>query len=110
MTSCENLSFCDEDFGIRTMFETESKTTENIDKNIIRRCPIHHSTTLAMFSQPSHRSFSSFSLYSSSVYLQAVNGPLQERMIVLKSDFVSANRLPDDYDTDLESPWSNPSE
>jgi len=40
--------------------------------------------------------------------LTAVNGPLQERMIVLKSDFNSANRLPDDYDTDLESPWSNP--
>jgi len=29
-------------------------------------------------------------------------------MIVIKSDFNSANRLPDDYDTELESQWSNP--
>ena len=42
--------------------------------------------------------------------VQAMNGPLQKRTLVLSSDFVSSNQLPDDYDTDLESPWSNPSE
>lgn len=42
--------------------------------------------------------------------IQAVNGPLQERMNVLDLDFSRANQLPDDYDTDLESAWSNLSE
>ena len=44
------------------------------------------------------------------ISIQAVNGPLQERMSVLDLDFSRANQLPEDYDTDLESPWSNPSE
>ncbi|CAF0777082.1 unnamed protein product [Adineta steineri] len=40
--------------------------------------------------------------------LTAVNGPLQERTIVLDLDSSRANTLPTDYDTDLESDWSNP--
>jgi hypothetical protein len=42
--------------------------------------------------------------------VQAINGPLQSRLTTLDLDFSRANRLPDDYDTDLESPWSNLSE
>ncbi|CAF1134495.1 unnamed protein product [Adineta ricciae] len=38
----------------------------------------------------------------------AINEPLQELMTVLDLDFDRANALPDDYDTDLESIWSNP--
>ena len=34
---------------------------------------------------------------------QAVNGPLQQRTQVLDPDMSSANTIPDDYDTDLES-------
>ncbi|CAM2704890.1 unnamed protein product [Rotaria socialis] len=40
--------------------------------------------------------------------LVAVNTPLMGRGIALNLDYDSANRLPADYDTDLESPWSNP--
>ncbi|CAF1275359.1 unnamed protein product, partial [Adineta ricciae] len=37
----------------------------------------------------------------------AINEPLQDRGIILDLDFNRANMLPDDYDTDLESVWSN---
>ncbi|CAF1309622.1 unnamed protein product [Rotaria magnacalcarata] len=40
--------------------------------------------------------------------LSAINGPLQQRTNVLDLDFSRANTLPSDYDTDLESVWSNP--
>ncbi|CAM4771183.1 unnamed protein product [Rotaria magnacalcarata] len=40
--------------------------------------------------------------------LVAVNTPLMGRGIALNSDFDSANTLPAYYDTDIESPWSNP--
>ncbi|CAF0823152.1 unnamed protein product [Adineta steineri] len=40
--------------------------------------------------------------------LSAVNGPLQERTLVLDLDSSRATAFPTDYDTDLESEWSNP--
>ncbi len=40
---------------------------------------------------------------------QAINGPLQQRTSILDLDFSRANTFPQDYDTDLESEWSNPS-
>ncbi|CAF4317681.1 unnamed protein product, partial [Adineta steineri] len=39
--------------------------------------------------------------------LTAVNGPLQQRTSTLDLDYSRANSIPTDYDTDLESPWSN---
>ena len=36
-----------------------------------------------------------------------MNGPLQQRTNVLDSDASQATKLPEDYDTDLESEWSN---
>ncbi|CAF1272127.1 unnamed protein product [Adineta ricciae] len=39
--------------------------------------------------------------------LTAVNGPLQSRTDVLEEDFFDATSFPTDYDTDIESPWSN---
>ncbi|CAF0758584.1 unnamed protein product [Adineta steineri] len=39
--------------------------------------------------------------------LTAVNGPLQERTSTLDLDYSRANMIPTDYDTDLESAWSN---
>lgn len=39
-----------------------------------------------------------------------MNGPVQKRTIVLDVDYRRANEFPDDYDTDLESQWSNLSE
>ncbi|CAF4145951.1 unnamed protein product, partial [Adineta steineri] len=39
--------------------------------------------------------------------LSAVNGPLQERTLVLDLDFSRATAFPTDYDTDIESEWSN---
>ena len=42
--------------------------------------------------------------------LQAVNVALQQRTTTtLDLDTTLANHVPDDYDTDLESPWSNQS-
>ncbi len=38
---------------------------------------------------------------------QAVNGPLQQRTTVLDLDSSRANSFPADYDTDLESVWSD---
>ncbi|UJR18466.1 hypothetical protein I4U23_005372, partial [Adineta vaga] len=39
--------------------------------------------------------------------LTGVNGVLQQRTNVLQSDFDSSTKIPDDYDTNLESDWSN---
>ncbi|CAF4272596.1 unnamed protein product, partial [Adineta steineri] len=39
--------------------------------------------------------------------LKAVNGPLQGRTSTLDLDYSRANMVPTDYDTDLESAWSN---
>ena len=39
--------------------------------------------------------------------LKAVNGPLQERTTVLNLDYSRSNAFPADYDTDIESDWSN---
>ena len=41
--------------------------------------------------------------------LEAANAPLQQRTVILNLDASRANRLPDDYDTNLESDWGNPS-
>ncbi|CAF1452778.1 unnamed protein product [Adineta ricciae] len=38
----------------------------------------------------------------------AINGALQERIAVLDMDYSRANGFPADYDTDLDSAWSNP--
>lgn len=40
---------------------------------------------------------------------QAINSPLQQRANILDLDWSRANALPADYETDLESEWSNPS-
>ncbi|CAF1470524.1 unnamed protein product [Adineta ricciae] len=44
----------------------------------------------------------------SSNVLTAINSPLQERTTVLDLDYHRANGFSDDYDTGLESEWSNP--
>ena len=36
-----------------------------------------------------------------------MNGALQQRTTLLQSDWNDATQVPDDYDTDLESDWSN---
>ncbi len=38
-----------------------------------------------------------------------MNGPLQERANVLELDSSKATNFPEDYDTDLELEWANPS-
>ncbi len=47
--------------------------------------------------------------YENSNSIEAVNAPLQQRSYALDLDVTRANDLPNDYDTDLESIWSNPS-
>lgn len=39
--------------------------------------------------------------------VKGVNGPIQERTIILDLDRTRANTIPNDYDTDLELDWSN---
>ncbi|CAF4254278.1 unnamed protein product [Rotaria sp. Silwood2] len=39
--------------------------------------------------------------------LTAINGPIQQRTSLLNLDLSRSNELPIDYDTDLESKWSN---
>jgi hypothetical protein len=39
-----------------------------------------------------------------------VNGPLQQRTTILDLDLSRATSFPADYDTNIESEWSNPSE
>ncbi|CAF1369352.1 unnamed protein product [Adineta ricciae] len=46
-------------------------------------------------------------LQCASNVLSAVNGPLQERTQILDLDYSRANTITSDYDTDLESSWSN---
>ncbi len=41
------------------------------------------------------------------VIFKAINGPLQQRTSILDLDNTRANTFPQDYDTDLESDWSN---
>ncbi len=41
------------------------------------------------------------------IIFQAINGPLQQRTSILDLDDSRANTFPEDYDTDLESEWSN---
>lgn len=41
---------------------------------------------------------------------KAINGPLQGRGSVLDLDYNRANMFPSDYDTDLESEWTNESQ
>jgi hypothetical protein len=41
------------------------------------------------------------------VIFKAINGPLQQRTTILDLDDSRANTFPQDYDTDLESEWSN---
>jgi hypothetical protein len=43
-------------------------------------------------------------------HVQAIHGPLQGRTLLFDADVERANALPADYETDLESEWSNPSE
>lgn len=43
------------------------------------------------------------------MFFQAINSPLQQRANILNLDWSRANALPADYETDLESEWSNPS-
>ena len=41
--------------------------------------------------------------------LQGVHSPLQGRSSILDLDFARANQMPADYESDLDSIWSNPS-
>ena len=41
--------------------------------------------------------------------MQAISAPLQERVPILDLDNDRANAIPEYYDTDLESEWSNQS-
>ena len=48
-------------------------------------------------------------IIDSCIAFQAVSGPIEQRAIPLDLDVTRANALPDDYETDLELDWSNPS-
>jgi hypothetical protein len=48
-------------------------------------------------------------LQCASNVLAGVNGPLQQRTLVLNADSTRATQFPVDYDTNLDFEWTNPS-
>jgi hypothetical protein len=102
-------------FFIDVISETFLSDSTGIEKDgtkdSLRRRSNHYSTAVSMCNQSVNCKVSSFDvpLMKTSLFLlssKAVNGPLQERMNTLSSDYSRINKLPADYDTDLESQWS----
>ena len=75
----------------------------------IRRCANRHNAGHAVDLQYFECKIAFHSRSFLHVIMQAVNGPLQHRTAVLDLDFSRANTFPEDYDTDLELDWANPS-
>ncbi|CAF1687379.1 unnamed protein product, partial [Adineta ricciae] len=96
--------------AIVQLTETTNQLTRNTLTIAIDRC---YKLTMALSSStremtPEDTSaIATLLIQCASNVLTAVSGPLQERMMVLDADFVRATSFPQDYDSDLELPWSN---
>ncbi|CAF1216235.1 unnamed protein product, partial [Adineta ricciae] len=66
-----------------------------------------HSKSSQVFFQDVQRAAVHLAECTSNV-LTAINGPLQQRTIVLDLDSFRANTFPQDYETNLELEWANP--
>ena len=102
------------DTGLGSMLSIIDCFTINVNKHFLRRCSNSSNRSCSMCNQCFNgkidlleKSKKNHAFFHD--LLKAVNGPLQQRTNVLDLDFSRSNTFPTDYDTDIESPWSNPS-
>ncbi|CAF4165711.1 unnamed protein product, partial [Adineta steineri] len=87
-----------------------NQLTRNTLMLVSNRCYELSTALYAIFEKISYEDAQSASnqlFQCASNILNAVNGPLQGRTSTLDLDYSRANMVPTDYDTDLESAWSN---
>ncbi|CAF1000565.1 unnamed protein product [Adineta steineri] len=90
--------------------QSTNQLTRNTLLLVSNRCYELSAALYAMFEKISYEDAQSASnqlFQCASNILNAVNGPLQGRTEVLDLDSSRANAISTDYDTDLESAWSN---
>ncbi|CAF1320727.1 unnamed protein product [Adineta steineri] len=90
--------------------QATNQLTRNTLMLVSNRCYELSAALYAMFEKISYEDAQSASnqlFQCASNLLNAVNGPLQGRTDVLDLDYSRANAISTDYDTDLESQWSN---
>lgn len=96
---------------IAQITQSTNELTRNSSSQLANKC---YQLTLALYSIARTIPFEDVQLISSQLIqcssniLSAINGPIQQRTLVLDSDFSQANTISSDYyDTDLEYVWSN---
>ncbi|CAF4139161.1 unnamed protein product, partial [Adineta steineri] len=90
--------------------QATNQLTRNTLILVSNRCYELSAALYAIFEKISYEDAQSASnqlFQCASNLLNAVNGPLQGRTEVLDLDYSRANAISTDYDTDLESAWSN---
>ncbi|CAF1124779.1 unnamed protein product [Adineta steineri] len=90
--------------------QATNQLTRNTLMLVSNRCYELSAALYAIFEKISYEDAQSASnqlFQCASNILNAVNGPLQGRTDVLDLDYSRANAISTDYDTDLESAWSN---
>ena len=92
------------------MSSTFVRTQENSLENSLRRRDICSYSNSSMCQQCSHCKNVELIDIQLINFFQAINGPLQQRTVVLDIDSIRANTFPDDYENDLEFFWANLSE
>ncbi|CAF4263685.1 unnamed protein product [Adineta steineri] len=98
--------------SLAQLTQATNQLTRNTLMLVSNRCYELSAALYAMFEKISYEDAQSASnqlFQCASNILNGVNGPLQGRTDVLDLDYSRANTMPTDYDTDLESAWSNTS-
>ncbi|CAF4158129.1 unnamed protein product, partial [Adineta steineri] len=96
--------------SLAQLTQATNQLTRNTLMLVSNRCYELSAALYAMFEKISYEDAQSASnqlFQCASNILNAVNGPLQGRTDVLDLDYSRANVISTDYDTDLESEWSN---
>ena len=96
--------------GIESVLPTGQGFTVDGRSNSRRRSSTVGDTTGSMCSKSPHGTIFSLTSEREKDLFQGVNAPLQQRTTVLHADLRAASTFPSDYDTDLESDWSQLSE
>ncbi|CAF4252796.1 unnamed protein product [Adineta steineri] len=96
--------------SLAQLTQATNQLTRNTLMLVSNRCYELSAALYAMFEKISYEDAQSASnqlFQCASNILDGVNGPLQGRTEVLDLDYSRANVISTDYDTDLESEWSN---
>ncbi|CAF1460939.1 unnamed protein product [Adineta steineri] len=96
--------------SLAQLTQATNQLTRNTLMLVSNRCYELSAALNAIFEKISYEDAQSASnqlFQCASNILNAVNGPLQRRTDVLDLDYSRANAISTDYDTDLESQWSN---